>query len=418
MGVGPPPAARRRRASIWVGLLAAWAMAAPAGAAPSGEPAAGSVTFWVPARGGYLAAWREAARRAAAAHPDLFIAVEPIWADYGARLTLALAEGHGPDLAAVDPPLAARLAARGWLAEVSGALQGLRPPAAALAPFTWEGGLYAVPGVADPAVLYADAGALAAAGLSADALGSWEGFLDAARRVASAGGVRWATVFNGWPPLVMFVWQAGGALLEPAGQPWSDPAPVARAARYYRRFVAEGLSPPAPASWSEPADLPFRRGETALAVGLLSDPLELPGSPSPFRPGEAPPAPPDPSRRVTVRPVPAGPAGAATYFSVEGAAAPRPASPLALQALAYLAQALEAMGWQPSLAGRPEALAAAPPAMASLRALPPHPAFLEFDAAWWQYVVAPLLQPGGDVDVDALLARARPRLVQALASLP
>lgn len=399
--------------------LAAWLPAAgqPArpGPDPAGPDAAETVRFWVPARGGYLAAWREAARRARARHPELAIAVEPIWADYGARLTLALAERQAPDLVVVPAALSARLAARGWLADVTDVVAPLRPPEAAAGPFTWRGRLYAVPGVLDPVLLYLNADVLAAAGVDPQAVADWEGLLQAARRTAASGRVRWATVVNGWPPLAMFVWQAGGAILEPPGQPWSDEAAVARAAAYYRTFIAEGLSPPAPASWAHPVDVPFRRGEAAFVMGLFSDPLEVAGAPSPFRPGEPPVAAgPTGPFAVRVLPVPAGPAGPVTWASVEGAAAPAPASPLALRALAYLAEALEAMGWQPPAPGRPEANLAAARAMPHARTLPPHPAFLEFDAAWWQHVVAPLLDAGADVDVRALLARARPYLMQAL----
>lgn len=93
---------------IWLflgawGALAAWlptdAQSARTGPDSAGRDAVETVRFWVPARGGYLSAWREAARRARERHPELAIAVEPIWADYGARLTLALAKRQAPDLA-------------------------------------------------------------------------------------------------------------------------------------------------------------------------------------------------------------------------------------------------------------------------------------------------------------------------------
>lgn len=392
------------------------APAQPASPGPdtASRSAVETVRLWVPARGGYLSAWREAARRARERHPELAIAVEPIWADYTARLTLALAERHAPDLVAVSPALAARLAARGWLAEVTAILAPYRPPEAAVGPFAWQGRIYAVPGFLDPVLLYVNAGALSAAGVGLEGIRDWDDLLEAARRVAASGQARWATVVNGWPPLSMFVWQAGGAILEPPGEPWSDEAAVATAARYYRTFIAQRLSPPAPVSWAQPADVPFRRGEAALLMGLFSDPLEVAGAPSPFRPGEPPVAPPAGPFDVRVLPVPAGPAGLATWASVEGAAAPSPASPRALRALAYLAEALDAMAWRPPAANRPEAQLAAAQAMAYARTLPPHPAFLEFDAAWWQYVVAPLLDENADVDVDAVLGHARPHLVQAL----
>lgn len=405
----------------WLAPVAAllWAVVCPlAVAAESPESGSETVTLWVPARGGYLAAWREAARRAAAAHPDILVAIEPIWADYAARLTLALAEGSAPDLVAVPAALAARLAARGWLTPVDEIVRRHPPPPAALVPFTWEGRLYALPGVMDPVVLYVDAGALAEAGLSGEHLSTWATLLDAARRVQAVGRLPWATIVNGWPPLAMFVWQAGGTLLGPSGQPWDSPDAVAAAATFYHRFVAEGLSPSAPSSWAEPADLPFRRGEAALFMGSLSDPLELPGSPSPFRPGETPVGSRVAGRQVQVVPVPAGPAGSATWLSLEGVGMPRKARPAAGRALAYLAEALEAMGWQPSLAGRPAARAVATAALAHARAMPAHPAFLEFDAVWWQDVVVPLVQDRGPVDVESLLQRARRRLEQALQSMP
>lgn len=418
MGVGRRRAAATGLCIVALGLGAA-VLGPPAGPSPRLHAAAApgqpqTVRFWVPARGGYLAAWQQAARIAGERHPDVAVAVEPIWADYGARLTLALAEGRAPDLVAVGPELAARLASRGWLADVTAVVEPYRPPAAAVRPFVWQGRIWAVPGVLDPVVLYVNVAALAAAGVDAAEALDWDGLLGLARRVAASGRAGWATVFNGWPPLAMFVWQAGGALLEPEGQPWSDEAAVVRAAEYYRTFVAEGLSPPAPESWTRPADVPFRAGELAFAMALLSDPLEIPGAPSPFRPGEPPVAPPGGTYTARVLPVPAGPGGADTWASVEGAAAPWPASPRALSALAYLAEALAQMGWRPPTAGRRGAEPVAPVAMARARTLPAHPAFLEFDAAWWQHVVAPLLAPAGPVEVAASVRRAGPILAQVL----
>lgn len=395
-------------AALLVPALGARAgQALPDGAAPK------TVRFWVPARGGYLTTWREAARRAQQAHPDVQIRVEPMWGDYTARLTLALAERQAPDLVVVDPTLAARLASRGWLADVTGVVASYTPPAAALQAFTWHGRVYAVPGFLDPVLLYANAEHLAAAGLEPPSTSwNWDRLLEAGRQLVNSGTSRWAMGVNGWPPLAMFIWQAGGALLEPPGQPWSGDAAVLEAARYYRRFIDEGLSPPAPASWQRPPEVLFRTAEAAFMMGLFSDPLEVPGAPSPFRPGE-PPVAGGRAFAVRIAPVPAGPVSRATWAWVEGAAVPEPATPDALAALVYLAEALHSLGWRPHVPGRADAQAAADAALPFARTLPADPAFLEFDAVFWDHLVVPLVRDG-PVDAATLLHRTWPHLQQIL----
>ena len=369
------------------------------------------VTLWVPARGGYLNDWRQAAALAARLDPGITVTVQPIWADDLARLTLALAEGRGPDLAVVSPEVGARLASRGWLEEVTGqaSRRGLAPSAAA--PFAWQGRIYAVPGFADPAVLYANLDLLARAGRQPpDDRWDWHRLLSAARAVAQAAGaaeapptgVPWGFPVNGWPPLDLFVWQAGGWVVEPPNRLWDDPAPLARAARFYRSFVTEHLSPRPPLSWAQPLDGSFRNGMAALMVGLYSHRLETPAA------REA-------AFAAAVAPLPRGPDGLrAGWMWVEGLAVPRPASPDALRALAALTRALHALGPLPPTARRPGADGVALDELAHARTLPGLPAYLEFSAAWWEHVVVPLLTGPEPLNVEELLRQARGVLQQVL----
>ena len=395
-------------------LAAAWSPAALA------RPA----TLWVPARGGYLDDWRQAAALAARLDPEVTVSVQPIWADDLARLTLALAEGRGPDLAVVSPEVGVRLASRGWLEEVTGQAARRGLAATAAAPFTWQGRIYAVPGFADPAVLYANLDLLARAGQPApDERWDWQQLLAAARAVAALAspppasaapaalpdarpeqpsGPPWGFPVNGWPPLELFVWQAGGQVVEPPGRLWEDPAPLAEAARFYRTFVSENLSPRPPLSWAQPLDGYFRSGEAALMVGLFSHRLEEPsGHPPAFA--------------AAVAPLPRGPDGRRSgWMWVEGLAVPRPASRDALRALAALTRALQALGPLPPTARRATADAVALRELARARTIPGLAAYLEFSAAWWERVVVPLLTEPEPLDVEEMLRQARGALREVL----
>lgn len=407
---------RIRAASLLVVLLAGVAGLAPVPAgrgsveAPAlgpspgkgAAPALSGVTLWVPARGGYLNDWRRAAERASSSGAAPRIRVAPMWADYWATLTLSLAEGNAPPLVVVDPDIAARLASRGWLADVS-ALAARRNLEVLRGAFAWEGRTFAVPGFADPALLYLNVDRLGRAGVDPSAYPwTWESLREAARRVAEPASGMWGFPVNGWPPLELFVWQAGGWVVEPPGRLWEDPGPLWQAASFYRGFVREGLSPAPPASWQQTLDAYYRAGRAGMMIGLYSDPLDRP-------------------ERLTVpfqsRParLPVGPSGQPVgWVWGEGVAASVPASAEALAALAALATALEELGPLPPTARRAGADAVALAELEAARAPAGLARRLEFSAAWWEHVVAPLLSQPEPLDVARLLEQARSHLAGAL----
>ncbi|MBE3598925.1 MAG: extracellular solute-binding protein [Limnochordaceae bacterium] len=403
-------------AAVLAALILVAGLHRPARASPAtGEP----ITMWVPARGGYLPLWRHVAELARRAHPHLQLALEPIWDDYTARLTLALAERRAPPLVVVDAMTAARLAARGFLADVTDRVVPYGGHPAALTPFELDGRVWAVPAFLDPVLLYANEDQLRQAGVLPPQTGwSWQDLTEAARRVQASGTARWGMGVNGWPPMVMFVWQAGGELMVD-GRPWTAEEPVVQAATYYRDFVRTGISPPAPRSWAEPPDLLFRTGQAPFVMGLFSDPLETPARSGPFAGDAAGPSGPA-GFRASVSPVPRGPAGCATWVWSEGVAASQPASARALEAIGYLAEAIALAGWMPlSDPGREQATIAARVSAPCARSLPAHPALWEFDAAWMEKVVVPLLSqgegaPDSTEDVRRLLHAAAGALQQAL----
>lgn len=397
------------------------AVTAAAMATVSTRSPAASVRMWVPVRGGYLARWQDAATLARRNHPEVVIEVEPIWSEYWVRLTMALAEGKAPPLFAVTPDLAARLASKGMLKDLSEVAEAFPAPDPATAPFRWQGRVVAIPGFFDPVVLFANTDLLGQAGVAAPPYTSWAELLDAARRARNV--ARWGMGVNGWPPLSMFAWQAGAVVPDPKGpSPWDRLEPVAEAARFYRRFVEEELSPPLPASWQSPPDHLYRTGQAALAMGLSSDPLEVPGSRSPFDPATVREW--APAFAATVSPVPPGPAGGVVWAWVEGIAAPSGASSQALAALLYLAEAVAQRGWMAPTAERAAARDAALAAFPLARTPPALPNYLEWDAAWMQEVVVPLLRthrrdaadpaPARAAPVEEILRAAHPALLRVL----
>jgi multiple sugar transport system substrate-binding protein len=82
----------------------------------------------------------------------------------------------------------------------------------------YDGKLYGLPWIAQPVMLYYNADMFKAAGMSPpDESWTWDTFKDAAKKLTvkdAAGNVtQWGTSFNGWPPIHMFVWQAGGEVI-------------------------------------------------------------------------------------------------------------------------------------------------------------------------------------------------------------
>jgi multiple sugar transport system substrate-binding protein len=78
--------------------------------------------------------------------------------------------------------------------------------------------LYGLPWIAQPVVLYYNPELFEAAGVAPpDETWTWDTFKEAAKNLtikdASGNITQYGTAFNGWPPVHMFIWQAGGEVI-------------------------------------------------------------------------------------------------------------------------------------------------------------------------------------------------------------
>jgi len=78
--------------------------------------------------------------------------------------------------------------------------------------------LFGLPWIAQPVVLYYNPDMFQKAGINPpDESWTWDTFKDAAKKLtlkdASGNVTQYGTSFNGWPPIHMFIWQAGGEVI-------------------------------------------------------------------------------------------------------------------------------------------------------------------------------------------------------------
>ncbi len=148
-------------------------------------------------------------------------------ADYYTKLQTQIAGNTAPDLMWLSQEYVANYADSGAILDVTDYVSKLSDmPAAKLDDYypgalkvaKYQGRLYGLPWIAQPVVLYYNVQAFQKAGLNPpDESWTWDTFKEAAKKLtvkdASGNTVQWGTAFNGWPPIQMFIWQAGGEVI-------------------------------------------------------------------------------------------------------------------------------------------------------------------------------------------------------------
>lgn len=159
---------------------------------------------------------------------DVFqIVHEPIPADYYTVVQTQLAGGEGADLYWMDQNHMA-LASEGVFTDLTECVADAAPNTAGdlsdyypgiLAVNEFEGGVYGLPWIAQPVVMFYNRDLFDAAGLDYPQEGwTWTDFWDmgtALTQDTDGDGEtdQWGFTSNGWPPPFIFIWQAGGELI-------------------------------------------------------------------------------------------------------------------------------------------------------------------------------------------------------------
>ncbi|HLO28300.1 MAG TPA: sugar ABC transporter substrate-binding protein [Anaerolineales bacterium] len=160
---------------------------------------------------------------------DFQIVHQAIPADYYTKVQTMIAGNTAPDLMWLSQEFVANYADNGAIMDVTDQVAALSDMPAAklddyypgsLAVAKYQDRLYGLPWIAQPVVLYYNPDLFQKAGVNPpDESWTWDTFKDAAKKLtlkdASGNVTQYGTSFNGWPPIQMFIWQAGGEVITP-----------------------------------------------------------------------------------------------------------------------------------------------------------------------------------------------------------
>jgi multiple sugar transport system substrate-binding protein len=358
---------------------------------------------------------------------------EPQPADFYTKIQTNLAGGTAADLIWLSQEYIAGYADKGVLLDISDRLAADTRPAAKLDDYfpdvlqtaQYNGRTYGLPWVAQPVMLYYNPKLFADAGVEVpNDNWTWDEFKTAAEKLTrdtnGDGSVDvYGTAFNSWPPIHMFIWQAGGEVIsaDRATSPIDSPEAIA-GAQFYKDII---YNPKYAAPQNVITEQGFgelaKNGKVAMFFGGAADDLDYAHTKD-ARFAE-----------MTVALVPKGPQNRQTFAwtasTVINAATQNPDA--AYQALVDLTEGVhhwKIVAPRKSLASVDVITASVPEKQASaeviLKALPDARAFRvvprqsEWDTAFWERFQDPLFQGKGTV--EELAKAARPQLEALLTS--
>jgi len=177
---------------------------------------------------------------------------EPQPADYYTKIQTNLAGGTAADLIWLSQEFIAGYADKGVLLDISDYLKNDTRPAAQLDDYfadilqtaQYKGRTYGLPWIAQPVVLYYNPKMFAEAGVEPpNENWTWDDFKAAAEKLTrdidgDGKPDQWGTAFNGWPPIHMFIWQAGGEVIsaDRTQSPIDTPEALA-GAQFYKDII-------------------------------------------------------------------------------------------------------------------------------------------------------------------------------------
>lgn len=246
--------------------------------------------------------------------PNVSIEVIYIPRDYHVKLATLMAAGQPPDLFYLSDEYVPQYAELGALLDLTQWIEGDDDPAVDLSDYypsivsnyRWGGGLYGLPWIAQPVVLFCNEELFAEVGVELpDRQWRWVDFVEAGKRLTAdldGDGLpdRWGFVTNGWPPFEMFVWQNGGDTVSADGKHVRLlDAKCVEAAQFYADLIGKyRVAPPLDVVTEQGFSELFRAGKVAMFMGGAADELDS-----------------VPGLNVSVHEVPTGPDGARATFA-------------------------------------------------------------------------------------------------------
>lgn len=243
---------------------------------------------------------------------DFEIVSEPQPADYYTKLQTTIAGGTAPDLFWLSQEYVAGYAELGAIMEISDMLEADDAPAADLSDYfepilktaQYDGGTYGLPWISQPVMLYYNPQLFADAGVEEPTEDwTWDDFKSAAETITDPEAGIYGTSFNGWPPIHMFIWQAGGETItaDLDACPIDTPEAIQGAQFYADIIYKEQYAAPESAIAEQGFGEMVKAGKVAMFYGGATDDLDYAYKKDPA------------NAEIKMALVPAGPANRSTF---------------------------------------------------------------------------------------------------------
>ena len=218
-----------------------------------------------------------------AAQSEYEIVHEAAPADYYTKIQTALAGGTGADFLWLSQEYVAGYASRGALLDLTEVLKTVDAPTAKVEGYfpkvmntaVYQDKVYGLPWISQPVVLYYNPALFDAAGIAyPDDTWDWAKFAETAKALTKDD--QYGFSANGWPPLHMFIWQAGGEVISEdlASSPIDSPEAIA-GAEFYKSLIFNGdCCPTEDVLLEQGFSEMFKAGKVAMFMGGASDTFE------------------------------------------------------------------------------------------------------------------------------------------------
>lgn len=216
---------------------------------------------------------------------------EPAPDDYYTKIQTALAGGTSADLFWLSQEWIAGFADQGALLEITDNVENDgENPAANLDDYfpdvlktaQYQDRLYGLPWIAQPVMLYYNKALFDEAGEAEPTMDwTWDEFEQAAAALTKdtdgdGANDQWGFTMNGWPPIHMFIWQAGGEVLtdDLSASPVDTPEAI-QGAQFYADMIYDDIhTPPEAVIQEQGFGEMFKAGKIAMFMGGAADDLD------------------------------------------------------------------------------------------------------------------------------------------------
>lgn len=213
------------------------------------------------------------------------IVQEPQPADYYTKLQTTLAGGQAADLMWLSQEYIAGYAERGALMDVTDCLAASDQPAAKLDDYfpavlqtaQFKGKTYGLPWISQPVIMYYNPKLFQDAGVAEPTADwTWDDFKAAAEKITKPAEGIYGTAFNDWPPIQMFIWQAGGDVVSEdlTQSPIDTPEAIAGAEFYGDIIFNEKYAAPENVIKEQGFGDLAKNGKVAMFFGGAADDLD------------------------------------------------------------------------------------------------------------------------------------------------